>query len=72
VEEHVKPTLQETFPGIDSPQQWVYFISAIADKRLWVDQPRSRGGFKDVGKNALWQDYADRLLEKCTGDGNEA
>jgi 3-hydroxyisobutyrate dehydrogenase-like beta-hydroxyacid dehydrogenase len=93
VEDHVLPTLQETFPSIDWARQGGYFFSrvvqhgkrraeemreaantvreagfepfmaaAIADKQQWVaDQARDLV-FKDVGKDARWQEYADRLL----------
>jgi 3-hydroxyisobutyrate dehydrogenase-like beta-hydroxyacid dehydrogenase len=94
VEDHVLPTLQETFPSIDWAQQGAYFFSrvvqhgqrraeemresantvkdagfepfmasAIADKQQWVADQAKRGVFKDVGKGARWQDYADRLLK---------
>lgn len=93
VEDHVIPTLQETFPSIDWQQQGAYFFSrvvqhgqrraeemreaantvreagfgptmsaAIADKQQWVADQAKVGVFKDLGKGARWQDYADRLL----------
>ena len=93
VEDHVLPTLQETFPSIDWSQQGAYFFSrvvqhgqrraeemresantvaeagfepfmarAIADKQQWVADQAKAGVFKDVGKGARWQEYADRLL----------
>ena len=93
VEDHVLPTLQETFPSIDWSQQGAYFFSrvvqhgkrraeemreaantvreagfepfmagAIADKQQWVADQAAAGEFKDVGKGARWQDYADALL----------
>ena len=34
----------------------------IADKQQWVADQARQGVFKDVGKGARWQDYADRLL----------
>jgi 3-hydroxyisobutyrate dehydrogenase-like beta-hydroxyacid dehydrogenase len=93
VEEHVLPTLAETFPSIDWPKQGAYFFSrvvqhgkrraeemreaaktvreagfepfmsaGIADKQQWVADQAAAGVFKDVGKDARWQDYADRLI----------
>ena len=93
VEDHVLPTLQETFPSIDWSEQGAYFFSrvvqhgkrraeemreaantvreagfepfmagAIADKQQWVAGQAAGGVFKDVGKGARWQDYADALL----------
>jgi 3-hydroxyisobutyrate dehydrogenase-like beta-hydroxyacid dehydrogenase len=93
VEDHVLPTLQETFPSIDWSQQGAYFFSrvvqhgkrraeemresantvteagfepimtrAIADKQQWVADQAQAGVFKDVGKGARWQEYADKLL----------
>ena len=93
VEEHVLPTLQETFPSIDWQQQGAYFFSrvvqhgkrraeemreaantvreagfepfmsaAIADKQQAVADRARDGVFKDLGKDARWQDYADRLI----------
>jgi 3-hydroxyisobutyrate dehydrogenase-like beta-hydroxyacid dehydrogenase len=93
VEDHVLPTLQETFPSIDWQQQGAYFFSrvvqhgkrraeemresantvreagfepfmaaAIADKQQWVADQAQSGLFKDLPKNARWQDYADRLI----------
>lgn len=93
VEEHMIPTLYETFPGIDWNQQGAYFFSrvaqhgkrraeemreaantvresgfepfmaaAIAEKHDWVAQQSLKGVFADIGKDASWQDYADRLL----------
>ena len=94
VEEHVLPTLQETFPSIDWSAQGAYFFSrvvqhgqrraeemreaartvqeagfepfmanAIADKQQWVADEAAAGVFKGLGKDARWQDYADRLLQ---------
>jgi hypothetical protein len=40
-----------------------FMASAIADKQQWVADQAKRGVFKDVGKGARWQDYADRLLK---------
>jgi 3-hydroxyisobutyrate dehydrogenase-like beta-hydroxyacid dehydrogenase len=94
VEEHMIPTLYETFPGIDWSQQGAYFFSrvaqhgkrraeemresantvleagftpfmaaAIAGKHDWVAQQSRAGVFAGLGKEATWQDYADRLLK---------
>ena len=93
VEDHVLPTLQETFPSIDWSAQGAYFFSrvvqhgrrraeemresaatvreagfeplmasAIAAKQQWVADQAAAGVFKDVGKGAVWQAYADALL----------
>lgn len=93
VEDHVLPTLQETFPQIDWARQGAYFFSrvvqhgqrraeemreaantvreagfaplmtaAIADKQQWVADQARAGVFRDLPKDARWQDYADRLL----------
>jgi len=93
VEDHVLPTLAETFPSIDWHKQGAYFFSrvvqhgkrraeemreaantvreagfdpfmgaAIADKQQWVADQAAAGLFKDLAKDARWQDYADRLL----------
>ena len=93
VEDHVLPTLQETFPSIDWSQQGAYFFSrvvqhgqrraeemreaantvreagftplmaaAIADKQQWVADQAREGAFRDLPKDARWQEYADRLL----------
>lgn len=95
VEDHVLPTLAETFPGIDWPKQGAYFFSrvvqhgkrraeemreaantvheagfepfmaaAIAGKQQWVADQAAAGVFKDVAKDARWQDYADRLIAR--------
>ena len=92
VEDHVLPTLAETFPSIDWHKQGAYFFSrvvqhgkrraeemreaahtvdeagfeplmarAIADKQQWVADQAKSGAFKDIEKNASWQEYADRL-----------
>lgn len=37
--------------------------SAIADKQQWVADLAKAGHFEAIGKNAPWQDYADRLLD---------
>ncbi len=96
VEDHVLPTLAETFPSIDWEKQGAYFFSrvvqhgqrraeemreaahtvreagpgfdplmasAIADKQQWVADLASTGVFAGLGKDARWQDYADRLLD---------
>ena len=96
VEDHVLPTLAETFPSIDWDKQGAYFFSrvvqhgqrraeemreaantvreagpgfapfmasAIADKQQWVADQAKAGRFEAIGKNARWQDYADRLLD---------
>jgi 3-hydroxyisobutyrate dehydrogenase-like beta-hydroxyacid dehydrogenase len=93
VEDHVLPTLAETFPSIDWPKQGAYFFSrvvqhgkrraeemreaantvreagfepfmsaAIADKQQWVATQAAAGVFDDFAPNAVWQDYADRLI----------
>lgn len=93
VEEHMIPTLYETFPGIDWNAQGAYFFSrvaqhgkrraeemresantvaeagftpymaaAIAEKHDWVALQARGGVFAGIGKDAKWQDYADRLL----------
>lgn len=93
VEDHVLPTLQETFPSIDWSEQGAYFFSrvvqhgkrraeemreaantvreagfapimtaSIADKQQWVADQAAAGVFRDVPRDARWQEYADRLL----------
>jgi 3-hydroxyisobutyrate dehydrogenase-like beta-hydroxyacid dehydrogenase len=93
VEDHVLPTLVETFPSIDWEKQGAYFFSrvvqhgqrraeemreaantvreagfepfmatAIADKQQWVADQAKAGVFAGLGKEARWQDYADKLL----------
>ena len=93
VEDHVLPTLAETFPAIDWEKTGAYFFSrvvqhgqrraeemresantvreagfepymtaSIADKQQWVADQAKAGVFAQVGKDAPWQDYADRLL----------
>ncbi len=93
VEDHVLPTLKETFPSIDWDRQGAYFFSrvvqhgkrraeemreaantvreagfdplmttAIADKQQWIADLAAAGVFDGLGKDASWQDYADRLL----------
>lgn len=39
-----------------------FMAAAIAGKHDWVAQQSSAGVFEGLPKNALWQDYADRLL----------
>ena len=39
-----------------------YMTASIADKQQWVADQAKAGVFKDVGKDASWQEYADRLL----------
>lgn len=93
VEDHVLPTLAETFPSIDWEKTGAYFFSrvvqhgqrraeemresantvreagfepymtaSIADKQQWVADQAKAGVFNGVGKDARWQDYADRLM----------
>jgi 3-hydroxyisobutyrate dehydrogenase-like beta-hydroxyacid dehydrogenase len=93
VEDHVLPTLVETFPSIDWQQQGSYFFSrvvqhgkrraeemreaantvreagfepfmatAIANKQQWVADEAAAGSFNGLPKEALWQEYADRLI----------
>lgn len=99
VEDHVLPTLQETFPSIDWSQQGAYFFSrvvqhgqrraeemreaantvreagfeplmtaSIAQKQQWVADQARAGVFREVGKGAKWQEYADRLLAQRKRD----
>jgi 3-hydroxyisobutyrate dehydrogenase-like beta-hydroxyacid dehydrogenase len=94
VEDHVIPTLAETFPSIDWQQTGAYFFSrvvqhgkrraeemresantvseagftpymaaAIAQKHDWVAGLAREGVFDSLPKNAIWQDYADRMIE---------
>jgi 3-hydroxyisobutyrate dehydrogenase-like beta-hydroxyacid dehydrogenase len=93
VEDHVLPTLAETFPSIDWEKTGAYFFSrvaqhgkrraeemresantvreagfepfmasAIAQKHDWVAHQARQGVFEGITSDALWQDYADRLL----------
>ncbi len=39
-----------------------FLSSAIADKQQFVADAAARGVFKDVAKDARWQEYADRLI----------
>jgi hypothetical protein len=41
---------------------------AIADKQQWVADQAKAGEFAGVGKGAVWQDYADKLLAARKGD----
>jgi len=36
--------------------------AAIADKQQWVADQAAAGVFNGLGKEASWQDYADRVL----------
>src|SRR6478609_8243780 len=98
VEDHVLPTLQETFPSMAWSQQGAYFFSrvvqhgqrraeemresantvreagfaplmaaAIADKQQWVADAAAAGVFRELPKEASWQEYADRLLAARKG-----
>ncbi len=95
VEDHVLPTLAETFPSIDWEKQGAYFFSrvvqhgqrraeemreaantvreagfepfmasAIANKQQWVATQAVAGVFDSVAKDAVWQDYADKLIRE--------
>ena len=99
VENHMIPTLQETFPSIDWEAQGAYFFSrvaqhgkrraeemreaantvreagfepwmaaAIAEKHAWVAQQSVAGVFDGLGKDATWQQYADRLIKSIETD----
>ncbi len=50
-------TVHEAGPGFEP-----FMASAIADKQQWVADQAKQGLFGGVGKDARWQDYADRLL----------
>ncbi|MFN3569175.1 MAG: DUF1932 domain-containing protein [Polaromonas sp.] len=50
-------TVREAGPGFVP-----LMASAIADKQQWVADQARAGVFAGVGKDARWQDYADRLL----------
>jgi hypothetical protein len=43
--------------------------AAIADKQQWVADQAAAGVFKDLARDARWQDFADRLLD---ADGSDA
>ncbi len=46
---------------------------ASADKQQWVAQRARAGVFNGIGKEARWQDYADRLLDdRRRSDKNDA
>ena len=95
VEDHVIPTLAETFPSIDWQRQGAYFFSrvvqhgkrraeemreaantvreagfepfmaaATAQKQQWIADEAAAGRFAGLGKDAVWQEYADRLIER--------
>ncbi|MEJ8853466.1 DUF1932 domain-containing protein [Variovorax robiniae] len=99
VEDHVLPTLKETFPQIDWEKQGAYFFSrvvqhgkrraeemreaaqtvreagfepfmaaATASKQDWVAQRARAGVFEGLDGKSPWQDYADRLIDKASGD----
>ncbi len=40
-----------------------FMSAAIADKQQFVADAATAGAFKDVAKDARWQEYADRLIE---------
>ena len=44
-----------------------YMTDSIADKQQWVADQAKAGLFKDVSKDAAWQEYADRLLAARKG-----
>jgi 3-hydroxyisobutyrate dehydrogenase-like beta-hydroxyacid dehydrogenase len=39
-----------------------FMAAAIADKQQWVADEAAAGLFRDLAKDARWQDYADRLI----------
>ena len=39
-----------------------FMTASIADKQQWVADQAKAGVFKDLAKDARWQEYADRLL----------
>ena len=39
-----------------------FMATAIADKQQWVADQARAGVFAGVGREARWQDYADKLL----------
>ena len=49
-----------------------FMSSAIADKQQWVADQARATLFKDVGKGARWQDYADRLLAQRADSGTQS
>ncbi len=44
-----------------------YMTASIADKQQWVADQAKAGIFNGVGKDAAWQEYADRLLAARKG-----
>ena len=44
-----------------------FMAQAIADKQQWVADQARAGLFRDVPKDARWQDYADRLIVAAPG-----
>ena len=44
-----------------------FMTASIADKQQWVADQAKAGVFKDIAKDARWQDYADRLLATKPG-----
>ncbi len=44
-----------------------YMTASIADKQQWVADQAKAGVFNSVGKDAAWQEYADRLLAARKG-----
>ncbi|MBA3592978.1 MAG: NAD(P)-dependent oxidoreductase [Polaromonas sp.] len=50
-------TMHEAGPGFEP-----FMASAIAGKQQWVADQAKQGLFSGIGKDARWQDYADRLL----------
>jgi 3-hydroxyisobutyrate dehydrogenase-like beta-hydroxyacid dehydrogenase len=101
VEDHLLPTLAETFPSIDWEKTGAYFFSrvvqhgqrraeemreaahtvkeagfeplmtdAIADKQQLIASLAKVGVFDGVGKDAVWQNYADKLLENANRSKN--
>ena len=44
-----------------------FMAQAIADKQQWVADQARAGLFRDVPKDARWQDYADRLIVVAPG-----
>jgi 3-hydroxyisobutyrate dehydrogenase-like beta-hydroxyacid dehydrogenase len=51
-------TVREAGLGFDP-----LMAAAIADKQQWVADQAKAGVFAGLGKDARWQDYADRLLD---------
>jgi 3-hydroxyisobutyrate dehydrogenase-like beta-hydroxyacid dehydrogenase len=45
-----------------------FMSSAIADKQQWVAEQAKAGVFEGLAKDAKWQDYADRLIERSPKD----